>query len=580
MPSSSYSHPGNNPVELDAHTISRYIGIFSGSIEAHGRFIPFKGKSTEGKQMGKSSLIKQPPIPQDYINHLKGDVGIGIVPVNGDGQCKFSVVDIDIYGNKQILDKILTLIDKLRLPFIPFFSKSGGLHLYTFFRDYLPAKQVMDQIRIIVSKSGLAFVHKHYKGSSNIEIFPKQDEIESDSGRWGSWINLPYFNCRSTDSPMLHLYQAGSEESEPENKWMPVEIEECISRIEENSEKVTLQYLKDVIGNIPNNDIPPCIQILQALPEEISPRNDYFFNLGILLRKQNPDTYADRLREANASIANPLPEEELEATILASLAKDDGSTYTYKCTVSPNVDFCNKEECKTRKYGIGDEGYFSIIDFGQLCQIEAIKPYYEWQVRVQGGEWVIMTFNDEKDLMYQDRFRQLCIRHLHIMPNKMKADEWFGIVAGALSNIEMRKLEGEEDDTPENLVRMFVIDFITQRVVGTTSVEMIKHKRVFYDESIDSYVFLKRALLEFLFLKNAQRVIGSASFNDIFKALQIRSIRKVISKNSPRIAVSAMPALVYDKLSVAPLFKLSELDDKEVKRTARETVKAIEKRCK
>ena len=557
----------NGSAEVDTYTLSQFIGIFTGSIERHGRFIPFEGKSADGKKMGKSTFIQQPPVPKDYQNHLDGNIGLGIVPVNADGQCKFCVVDIDIY-DETIRNKILSVVRELHLPFTPFLSKSGGLHLYTFFRDFIPAKDVRDIIALIVSKSGLAFIHKHFKGSSTIEISPKQKEI--GKGRSGSWINLPYFNCRDTEQPMLSYLDDGDN-----SKWFPVTLEECVGEVELASEKVTLQYLRDVITNIPNNDIPPCLQILEILKDEARPRNDYLFNLGIMLRQKHPDSYEELLRDANQSRTDPLDEEELENTILASLAKDDGGTYTYKCMVSPNVDFCNKDECKTRKYGIGDGGYFSVIEYGQLVELKAIKPTYEWNVRVQGGEWITMEFNDESELMDQFKFRKLCVRYLHIMPNKIKPNEWDAIVASALANIEEREIEGEEDNTPENLVRMFVIDFISQRVVGTKDITQIKYKRVWYDKDIDSYIFLKRGLLEFLLMKNAQRIVGAASFNDVFKALQIRMIRRRVDQNSTRIAVCAMPAMVFDKLSVAPLFKLSELQDEDKKQSDKQIVQGL-----
>ena len=106
-------------------------------------------------------------------------------------------------------------------------------------------------------------------------------------------------------------------------------------------------------------------------------------------------------------MGKPLDAREIEDTILSSLRKKD---YGYKCTQSPLCDYCNKQECKLREFGIGkDSGYFSVIEYGQLTQVKTSEPYYEWLVRVQGAEeWTRLRFQRESDIIGQDAFLQLC----------------------------------------------------------------------------------------------------------------------------------------------------------------------------
>ena len=432
-------------------------------MDTFGEFKPHAKQFSE-KVTGSARTIKGTPTIERYQAHLEGKTGLGIVPLNSDSQCKFCVIDFDTYSDKARLD-IISICNSNGLPFVPFLSKSGGLHLYLFMRDFVPASQVTNIVTRLITKSGLTYIQReHGDPNATLEIFPKQTIHRNTTEAQGNWINLPYFDCRSNKTGMYSDNSIASLEDA---------IEHCVTL----SDTLTLDYLEDLLKNLPNGQVPPCLQIIEALqPTLTSNRNNYLFNLGIMLRKRYPNDFEHLLYQANANLKNPLDDSELASTIIASLTKDS-ATYTYRCSSSPSVDFCDKEECKTREFGIGgDQGYFSTLEYGRLFQIQATKPYYEWEIRTQGADFVLMRFDSEADLMYQERFRQLSVRFLHILPPKVKQEEWAAILAKALSDIQFKNVAPGEDDSPENIVKLFVTDFIAQRSINCKDIDQIQLK--------------------------------------------------------------------------------------------------------
>ena len=62
-------------------------------------------------------------------------------------------------------------------------SKSGGAHVYFFFKDALKAEFVQSKLTELAASLG------HAEG----EIFPKQSTILVDRGDTGNGLNMPYF---------------------------------------------------------------------------------------------------------------------------------------------------------------------------------------------------------------------------------------------------------------------------------------------------------------------------------------------------------------------------------------------------
>ena len=89
---------------------------------------------------------------EDYSDHIKGNVSIGVEPRNDSNKCKFGMLDFDGHKSnkkeevrpftKQQIKKIIDKINFFGFPLSVFKSNTGGLHAYIFLDDWIPAKDV------------------------------------------------------------------------------------------------------------------------------------------------------------------------------------------------------------------------------------------------------------------------------------------------------------------------------------------------------------------------------------------------------------------------------------------------------
>ena len=128
---------------------------------------------------------------EDYQDHIKGNVSIGVEPRNDSSNCRFGMLDFDGHKSnkkdvrpftKGQIKKIIDKINFLELPLSVFKSNSGGLHAHLFFDDWYPAKDV----RHILKK--FAYALGYERETTAIEIFPKSDVLNG----LGKKVNLPY----------------------------------------------------------------------------------------------------------------------------------------------------------------------------------------------------------------------------------------------------------------------------------------------------------------------------------------------------------------------------------------------------
>jgi hypothetical protein len=152
--------------------VEEFKNIFEGLDVAYGQH-QSEGKRADGKQEGKSYIVKQEVKDELWIEHLNGNgPSLGIIPIRADNTSKWGCIDIDTYP----IDyrKIINNFRKLQLPLVPCRSKSGGLHLFLFFKNPVSAKLIREKLREVAS--GL--------GYSSVEVFPKQSTILIEKRRF------------------------------------------------------------------------------------------------------------------------------------------------------------------------------------------------------------------------------------------------------------------------------------------------------------------------------------------------------------------------------------------------------------
>lgn len=506
-------------MSITQYHIQEFMEYFSGSQHKYGKHI-YDAEIEEGKRKGKSWTVTDKLLTiEEYSKHLKGEEGLGIIPIDENNKCKFTVIDIDLYDiNYNIY---LRAIDKQRFPLIPFKSKSGGIHLYMFFKEYVKATSAIEIMRKL---SFLLAVDILVKQRENrvVEIFPKQTKIQK--GDIGSWINIPYYNAQE---PFTYAIKGDKK----------LNFNEALMHIKEKT--VSLQEAETFVDDLPYHDAPPCLQTIHLLNplSENSGRNNYLFSFGVYLKKKDEDFFETNLKEINDSLDEPLKEHELEKTVLNSLRKKD---YLYKCKESPCISFCNKKRCREREYGIGkEEGYFSNVEVGQLYQYKIAQPYYEWEVRIQGQDtFKKLRFKSEEEIIKQDAFLKLCMRELHELPSKLKQMEWFKKVNAALKEIEVIQVSEEDDTSPIMILKSMIQEFCTSRKLADDK-EHILLGKVYFNLKSREYYFRIKDLNDYIYVNKSFRYFTPQELHGILREMECISRKITIGKKQVR--VSALP---------------------------------------
>jgi hypothetical protein len=339
--------------------LERFKEIFNGLEIAYGQTKHTENFSENGKHQTRSITIKEPPTDNLWQDHLDGkEPALGIVPIRQDSKCKWGCIDIDTYpfDHKNFIKKIR---DK-NLPLILFRSKSGGAHTFLFTKEYVPASLMRDRLKKMASVLGFA----------KAEIFPKQDYLRADRGDTGSFLNLPYHGGNRSVRYAV--------DDEGNSMTMEKFFEYYDKHVLSKEQLVTLEFEKNQEKESVFPDGPPCLQtilsngpIVEGEAVDHAGRNNGLFNIGVYLRKVNPDTWKNKLEEYNIPryIDPPLKANDV-LTVIGSLEK---KTYDYKCNDKPICAFCQEKLCYTRKYG--KEGA-AMPEITQIKKLDADPPLF------------------------------------------------------------------------------------------------------------------------------------------------------------------------------------------------------------
>jgi len=160
----------------------KYIQIFDGYKGAYGvaDWTNVKIDPVSGKKKPDYRWNFEPFTDQIFIDHLNGTKSVGIQPTNENSEVKFGIIDVDPdkipgcsykdYDKKFFIDKI----QEFKLPLIPIESKSGGLHLFIFMKEFVSAALLV---------SFLSNLLPLFKLRPDCEIFPKQTQLTKNNDR-------------------------------------------------------------------------------------------------------------------------------------------------------------------------------------------------------------------------------------------------------------------------------------------------------------------------------------------------------------------------------------------------------------
>lgn len=443
-----------------------FLALFSPAKDFYG--VTVVGDIVDGKAQSTSQCLHEPLMPSVVERHLNGEVSIGASPLKGDDTIEFGAIDIDNYDGNLI--DIISAIYEFELPICPCYSKSKKLHLYFFFTTDTSAEDGVSIMRWYARAFGL---------SKKVEIFPKQVK-RTPNNRAYSWINLPYFNEADESN---HRKMVGSNG----------ELRSLSAFIDRAARcKMSFEQHQQMIKGIKYYDAPPCI-LTSILLNDIGQggRNNFLFSVGAYWKLKEEDSEEDidfeqELFDLNERLPDPLPERELKQTVISSLEK---KSYFYICSA---MSHCDKQNCMKLDLGVGSNKSTGLT-YGTFKQYLSDPPYYTWDIN--GRE---MTFYSESEILGQSKFREQCMRELHLLPRKIDDNKWTAVVNKALQNIEVVEVDNKGGDfTKGSQFYALVCEFFQDRR-RADNIAQTRMGRVFYDSDRGAFAFMAGAFMSFI----------------------------------------------------------------------------------
>lgn len=387
----------------------RLAKVFHGRDDAHGYYGTPTVREQSGKRVAPQSerrTVREPVTVDKWVAHLRGEIGLGIVPIRTDNTCTWGAIDIDSYQGFQHAALAQRLQDAA-LPLIVCTSKSGGAHVYLFTGQPVPAADMQAKLREICTYLGLP---------PGTEIFPKQATVLADHGDVGNWLNMPYQHVAETSRFAVRP------DGRPASLEDFLHAAETIVAVHKDLSDYQVQT-KENEGSFA--DGPPCLEYLAQAGLPPGTRNNGLFNFGVYARKAYAGKWRTKLREWNDTYVSPsLDQAEVDA-ILSSLARKD---YAYRCHEEPIRSCCDKMVCRTREHGIGT----SHPVISHISKIESNPPI--WLMSVDGAR---IEFDATRDWMDQGRFGLVIAERLHRVPARMKDNSWREMWNALLETVEV-----------------------------------------------------------------------------------------------------------------------------------------------
>jgi len=406
-----------------SQTITRdFRDLFTGSDLTYGQWNPKNGKM-------HTENVKAPL--EAFSKHLNGEYGIGIVPVNSDGNCWWGAIDIDNHGGEPInINIIAKTIYGKGIPLVPCLSKSGGVHCYLFTSEPVPA--------VIMQRTLQRWAREI--GYGDAEIFPKQEELRDNLT--GNWLNLPYFEAIRT--PRYAVEARGEEINR-------LSMQDFIKYA--HSCRLTLSMLKSFVL-AGHEQAPPCLQSLIINGAKQGMRNEVLYGFTVYLRKKfPPSTYKQEILTINKQIFDkPLPLSEANRTITSASRRE----YKYKCMESPFRDYCDSATCLKRDFGIEPSEEFETGE--GVPEIERIRVMSTepplWEITINDTQIMV----DTKSLRRHDLLAEKIMESLLIVIPILKQRQWMPILANLMLTVET--IEAPDNASINGVIRERLIEFI------------------------------------------------------------------------------------------------------------------------
>jgi len=549
--------------------------IFKGNENAYGTYVSSGEVDARGKAKGS---YRTPSLPEGEVlsedetlwkNHLNGVQSIGVIPINKQHECFWGCIDIDSYkgfNHKQLL----LSIKRAELPFIVFKSKSGGAHVYAFFKKAVKAKILRRKLEKAAALLG-------FKGT---EIFPKQNELPQ--GFFGNYVNTPYFNSDNPDRYAMVLDENGQVKQLTLYEFFELHKVNVIDSIEKF----------EIRTNTVFPDGPPCNNCIALRGCAEGGRNMYLFNLAVMYKRMNEEEGKDwlvDLQKANEKyIDPPLPTAEVSriyASVMGhsesasktvtkegeDLDEESSTSYHYLCKQEPMKSYCNRDECIPRKYGVTRpmDGDDNRTDISQIHKVLDDPVFY--YVTFENG--AVMKAEVD-DIFEEKNWRKKVGVALDSKPARMGADD-FDVYINHHMAEHLDIMELPEGVGRNNRIHKGVEDWLSGTGKGD-DLEGLLSGNSFYDEKKNKIFFkfddLRSALVSTKIIKDTQKE-SSLLYDFVKKAYEKEVDGKTERIKNPGLNATTLKKNVHGRtIHVwevdARLFDLSgdDIEPKEIKK--------------
>lgn len=447
--------------------------FFLGNVKAHGTHGEPKSNGLKWEIKSTAKTLREPVTLDVWRKHLEGTRPLGVVPIDDDARCWWGSIDIDEYDT----DILAIIRSAEKYPLVPCRSKSGGLHLFLFVSEPVPAGEMQAVLRALSAAIGKA-------GS---EIFPKQSEVLAHRGDVGNWIVMPYYGDTFDGKlqEQVGLKKTGSS----------MTLQEFITLVQ--SKRLTAKQF-EALGNStrmgkvaaltggkgkktggtaaagPFGDGPPCLQHLSKSGFPEGGRNNALFMIGLYLKRTNPSNWKTLLEQDNQNFMKPPLTSDEVTNVRKQLEKKD---YEYTCGVEPMKGHCDSGLCRTRKYGVGETGDYP--DITSMTRYET-EPTI-WFVTVAGHRLELSTEN----LINYSRFQSVSADKINKFFSPMKQAEWLKILNEASKTAEV--LKPPPGTTSEDVMHELLTEFLTNRSRGERMEDLLMGRPVLNEDHARFY---------------------------------------------------------------------------------------------
>ena len=431
-----------------------------------------------GKHQAKYVTIHEPLTSDKWQEHLDGKVRVGVRPENNE-KAKWGCIDVDPTTYKNYSQKkYVGIIQEYNLPLVPVKSKSGGLHLFLFLKDWAS----VEDIRKKLDEWNDTFFMAN-------EVFPMNKAV-----------TMPYHNMNATTEFAF------------DDNSNPLMIGSFLTLAE--SKRLSVKELYNLKTNAyePEADwqhYPPCVQKLITDPWPGNNRNNFLFNILVLENKKTDGNLDIKALQEIALDRNKQcftkPMKSSEAKAIAKSVKMHG--YHFKCPPKHNelVPICNKELCKTRKLGIGPQVPEMIDQFKEISYTRDTKTiYFSFTYRDQRITVQPEDMKDEKSwrtklLKYGIFWLSLPKTRAGPAPFELLLKE---ITARAIENEKM-KFTDTVDEEKYNTLKSFF-----EKTIEEDDFSKLKDGYVVLD-SKTRICYFKRSTLEYYIKAHATKIFSS-----------------------------------------------------------------------